>query len=165
MPYLFSVDTYRTQDFADDPPTPHISVHSPPDAHHRHSIVCTPPNSLPYLSDGNVYTLELLYDGSTRRLIGYLSSESGQRAGGNEISLFDTSVPVGTGEDWYVGITGSCGGLWQRVSLGGPRYSLSQLVVQQEVLEWSVDEIELEVESEVAPSEPMVLDMPDTGGT
>jgi peptide-N4-(N-acetyl-beta-glucosaminyl)asparagine amidase len=110
------VDTYRTQDFADDPPTPHISVHSPPNAHHDHSIACTPPGSLPWLSGGNLLSLELLFDASGRRLVGSLTSLGEEDTEGDEIHLFDVIVPVGDGRDWYVGLTGACGGLWQHVS-------------------------------------------------
>lgn len=110
------VDTHRARDWADDPPVPHISVHSPPDAHHRHSIVCTPRDSLPWMSDGRVYTLELLYDGLSRTLRGYLISPSEE--GHDEIHLFETAIPPakeGEVGEWYVGVTGSCGGFWQRV--------------------------------------------------
>ena len=107
-----TVDTYRTQDYADDPPTPHISVHSPPHAHHKHSIVCTQKDAIPYLSNGKAYGLELLYNGETRKLHGYLHLPEGE-----EIGLFDVQIPHGRGQDWYVGVTGACGGLWQKVGL------------------------------------------------
>jgi peptide-N4-(N-acetyl-beta-glucosaminyl)asparagine amidase len=69
------------------------------------------------LSDGKVYTLELLYKGSTRRLRGFLTGAGEGGRKDSEMSLFDVVIPVGGGGDWYVGVTGSCGGLWQRVSL------------------------------------------------
>ncbi|ODN76800.1 hypothetical protein L202_05402 [Cryptococcus amylolentus CBS 6039] len=125
--FAVEVDTYRTQDFADDPPTPHISVHSPPNAHHRHSIACTRPGDLPQLSNGEEYTLHLIYSGNTRRLRGYLTVPPSD--GGEEIELVDVVIPKGrTRTDWYAGVTGSCGGLWQR----------------QEVTKWSIDLIEFE---------------------
>lgn len=112
-----SVDTYRTQDHADDPPAPHISVHSPPHAHHRHSIACTSPGQVPFLSDGKVWSLEFIYEGSRRRLVGWLRSEgAGPEGKVDEVGLWDAIVSSGEGGDWYVGVTGSCGGLWQRVS-------------------------------------------------
>lgn len=115
-----TVDTYRTEDHAEDPPAPHISVHSPPLAHHRHSIACTRPGQIPLLSDGRIWTLDVIYDGSTRRLVGWLKSkdESSEYGEVDEIGLWDVVIPVGDGSagDWYVGVTGSCGGLWQRVS-------------------------------------------------
>ncbi len=117
MLMIVVVDTYRTQDFADDPPTPHISVHSPPDAHHRHSIACTPPHSIPHFSNGRSYTLDLLYEGSSRRLRGFLLCPGEGEDVESEMSLFDVIIPVGEGEDWYIGVTGSCGGLWQKVGL------------------------------------------------
>ena len=110
---LNPVDTYRTRDYADDPPTPHISVHSPPDAHHRHSIACTPPDSLPYLSDGVSRVLDLFYDGTSRRLRGFLSGL--EQKDDVEIGLFDVVIPKGGQHNWHVGVTGSCGGLWQKV--------------------------------------------------
>ncbi|WVQ74506.1 hypothetical protein IAR50_004107 [Cryptococcus sp. DSM 104548] len=125
--FAVEVDTYRTQDFADDPPTPHISVHSPPIAHHRHSIACTQPGGLPHLSNGEEYTLHIVYAGHTRRLRGYLRIPLSD--GGGEIELVDVLIPkASTERDWYAGVTGSCGGLWQR----------------QEVTEWNIDIIEFE---------------------
>ena len=106
---LLPVDTYRTQDHADDPSCPHISVHSPPNAHHRHSIACA--ESLPFLSDGKECTLELLFDGDKRLLRGYL-----HLPGEEELDLWEVEIPRGEGRDWYVGVTGSCGGLWQKAS-------------------------------------------------
>ncbi|KAK8861540.1 hypothetical protein IAR55_002362 [Kwoniella newhampshirensis] len=126
--FAVEIDTYRSQDKASDPPTPHISVHSPPDAHHRHSIACTSPNSIPFLSDGRVYDLEVLYYASSRRLRGFLGLPAGQ----GELELFDVNVSEGEGKDWFVGVTGSCGGLWQK----------------QEILEWLLEEIEFAHEVE-----------------
>jgi peptide-N4-(N-acetyl-beta-glucosaminyl)asparagine amidase len=37
----------------------------------------------------------------------------------DEMDLCDVVIPFadeGSGEEWYVGVTGSCGGLWQKVS-------------------------------------------------
>ena len=70
-------------------------------------------DSLPNLSDGKVHTLELLYDGTTRILKGYLKMHAAE-----EVGLWEVTVPKAEGEErgWYVGVTGSCGGLWQKVS-------------------------------------------------
>ncbi|KAK4684910.1 peptide-N4-(N-acetyl-beta-glucosaminyl)asparagine amidase, partial [Tremellales sp. Uapishka_1] len=126
--FAVEVDTYRSQDTADDPPVPHISVHCPPNAHHHYSIACTPKDSIPYLSDGKVYTLELLYDGSKRGLFVSLKDEGE----GEEMRLFQVVVPPRQRRreeaEWYIGITGSCGGLWQ----------------VQDILEWTVEDIEFE---------------------
>lgn len=43
-----------------------------------------------------------------------LPPENGQEI--IELPLWSTVVPDGEGKDWYMGVTGSCGGLWQRVS-------------------------------------------------
>lgn len=57
------IDTYRSQDRCDDPPTPHIAVLTRGadgnSAHHRHSIWCTQPGSLPDLDDGATYHLRV----------------------------------------------------------------------------------------------------------
>lgn len=113
------VDTYRTQDHADDPPTPHISVHSPPLAHHTHSIACTRPGQIPFLSDGKNWELELVYDGVKRELSGWLNGRD--EAEGDEtkdqVELWQVVIPKGGASgEWYIGVTGSCGGLWQKVS-------------------------------------------------
>jgi peptide-N4-(N-acetyl-beta-glucosaminyl)asparagine amidase len=110
------VDTYRTQDHANDPPTPHISLHSPPHAHHRYSKACTPPDSIPYLSDGKVNTLEMYYLAKDRRVVVFLSADAGKV----DLGLFEVVVPVGNGGEWYLGVTGACGGLWQKVSIPRP---------------------------------------------
>jgi hypothetical protein len=102
------VDTYRTQDHADDPPTPHISLHSPPNAHHRFSLGCVKPSHLPPIVDGATYDLVSVYDGASSRV----------RVSLNGIDLIDVAVPRGTG-DWYMGVTAACGGLYQTVSQTG----------------------------------------------
>lgn len=112
------VDTYRTQDYADDPPTPHISVHSPPEAHHRNSIGCTAPGTLPKLSNGKEHRLQILYRGEDRRVRGYLTILSeGTVKDETDIEVFDVVVPLGDEQKpWFIGVTGSCGGLWQKVN-------------------------------------------------
>ena len=129
------VDTYRTQDHADDPPIPHISVHSPPLAHHDYSIACL--DSLFYMSDNQVHSLELLYNGDTRLLRGYL-----RQSGEEQIKLWEVILPQGAGKDWYVGVTGSCGGLWQRVSRhGGILRATADSMPQQETVSWELEKI------------------------
>ena len=126
-PADLSVDTYRTRDHADDPPTPHISLHSPPDAHHRSSLACTSVGQIPWLSDGRSYTLELIYNSQRRSLQAHLASSHTAEA--EEIPLWEVKIPFSTTTDpWYLAMTGACGGLWQR----------------QEVLEWIVEEIDIE---------------------
>ncbi|OWT36349.1 peptide-N4-(N-acetyl-beta-glucosaminyl)asparagine amidase [Cryptococcus neoformans Bt1] len=122
--FAVEVDTYRTQDYADDPPTPHISVHSPPEAHHRNSIGCTAPGTLPKLSNGKEHRLQILYRGEDRRVRGYLTILSGGTVKDEtDIEVFDVVVPLGDEQKpWFIGVTGSCGGLWQK----------------QEIMDWSL---------------------------
>lgn len=125
------VDTYRSQDHADDPPAPHISVHSPPDAHHLNSIVCTKEGHIPYLSNGRIWTLELIFDGASRQLTGWLKSKAEAKSGGkaDDVSLWQATVPAGgDGGAWHVGVTGSCGGLWQKVSCLVDRITIPRLI-------------------------------------
>lgn len=133
--FAVEVDTYRAQDRTDDPPTPHISVHSPPNAHHRHSLSCTAAGDLPYLSDGAAYTLELLFNGSTRALAGYFRPQGGPQS--LEIQVCNVKIPKpdGPAQDWYMGITGSCGGLWQ----------------EQKILEWKLEQIDIDPEGARGP--------------
>ncbi|ORY24400.1 hypothetical protein BCR39DRAFT_561576 [Naematelia encephala] len=114
--FAVEIDTYRTQDFADDPPTPHISVQSPPNAHHRHSIACTPDHSLPYLSNGQLHTLELIYNGNERLLHAtlMLPRSDDEQSEREVLALFDVKIPSGKGDFWKVGVTAASGGLWQR---------------------------------------------------
>nr|XP_031862971.1 uncharacterized protein CI109_001446 [Kwoniella shandongensis]KAA5530043.1 hypothetical protein CI109_001446 [Kwoniella shandongensis] len=141
--FAVEVDTYRSQDTASDPPTPHVSVHSPPNAHHSHSIGCTAANSIPFLSDGRIYDLELIYEGrgGSRRLQGYLGLPSDN---GKELELVDVKIPEGGARnEWFVGVTGSCGGLWQK----------------QEIVSWTIEEIDFLLEDETESSTNEVEDI------
>ncbi|WVW80091.1 hypothetical protein I302_102064 [Kwoniella bestiolae CBS 10118] len=136
--FAIEVDTYRTQDHASDPPTPHISLHSPPKAHHRYSLECTKPGSIPFLSDGREYELEVIFRSSssstpdskvTRRVRGYLHTPDGEVLQVIDVDLLAQSQEArgdGGEEGWYLGISGACGGLWQR----------------QEILVWKIELIE-----------------------
>ncbi|WRT65646.1 uncharacterized protein IL334_002591 [Kwoniella shivajii] len=138
--FAIEIDTYRTQDYADDPPTPHISIHSPPKAHHRYSIGCTKPGSIPHLSDGRVYAFEVIYQSSSKEIKGYLKTSDGEEMQVVNVILpdldtveepeqnADTSRNTNKNARWYMGITGACGGLWQK----------------QEILDWNIDLIEFE---------------------
>ncbi|WVQ94740.1 hypothetical protein IAU59_001820 [Kwoniella sp. CBS 9459] len=114
--FAIEVDTYRTQDHADDPPTPHISLQSPPKAHHRHSLACTRPGSIPHLSDGRVYELEVFYEGSDRpakrRVRAYLGVPDEGWIEVIDVDLHGSTTEVDA-EEWFVGVSGACGGLWQ----------------------------------------------------
>lgn len=109
------VDTFQSYDFADDPPVPHVSVHSPPHAHHRYSIACSRAACLPPLSDGREHSLEVVYDGSRRKLQGWLKAAGDAEA----YDLWETEIPSPAQGDeayWHIGVTGSTGGLWQKAS-------------------------------------------------
>ncbi|KAL7421158.1 Peptide-N(4)-(N-acetyl-beta-glucosaminyl)asparagine amidase [Cryptotrichosporon argae] len=123
--FAIEIDTYHTQDHADDPPTPHVSVHSPPHAHHRHSIALAGREQLPCLTDGWPYTLDVFFKSSDRSLKAFLSYAA-KDGGSKEIHLFDARIPEGENKDWYAGVTASCGGLW----------------LTQDVLGWTMDEVE-----------------------
>lgn len=57
------LDTYRSVDRCDDPPTPHVSVHTAGSgavsAHHQNSLWCSKPGTLPALDDGRPYTVRI----------------------------------------------------------------------------------------------------------
>ncbi|KIR32672.1 peptide-N4-(N-acetyl-beta-glucosaminyl)asparagine amidase [Cryptococcus deuterogattii MMRL2647] len=128
--FAVEVDTYRTQDYADDPPTPHISVHSPPEAHHLNSIGCTAPGTLPHLSNGKEHRLQILYRGEDRRVRGYLTipPEANVKEG-TDIEAFNIDIPSANEQNpWFIGVTGSCGGLWQK----------------QEIVNWSLQLVTLD---------------------
>ena len=112
---LIEVDTFCSYDFAADPAVPHISVHSPPDAHHKVSVACTKAGSIPPMNDGREYTLDLLFDGRDRKLWGSLIVPAESRT----LTLWETTIPSPkaseAGKAWWIGMTGSCGGLWQKV--------------------------------------------------
>ncbi|WWD05783.1 hypothetical protein V865_003866 [Kwoniella europaea PYCC6329] len=132
--FAVEIDTYRTQDHANDPPTPHISIHSPPKAHHRYSLGCTKPGSIPFLSDGRTYELEIIYSSHERkrRGRGYLHNPDGDVLEVVNVNLPERSQ--GSEEDkWYLGISGACGGLWQK----------------QEILDWEIDIIQFSQNEEV----------------
>ncbi|WVF67140.1 hypothetical protein IAT40_001885 [Kwoniella sp. CBS 6097] len=138
--FALEIDTYRTQDYADDPPTPHISLQSPPKSHHRHSLSCTKPGSIPHLSDGRVYELELFYEGSVeqrKRVRAYLDVPNE-----GSIEVVDVTLPptvTGSGDvEWFVGVSGACGGLWQK----------------QEVLDLRIDLIDYSSVNKVMEDEP-----------
>ncbi|EIW66613.1 hypothetical protein TREMEDRAFT_34776, partial [Tremella mesenterica DSM 1558] len=132
--FAIEIDTYLSQDHAQDPPIPHISIHSPLNAHHRNSLSCSLPGQIPFLSDGILHTLEIYFKASSRHVRVYLQLRStsddinlDRRDGEGslmdieqdekriELKVCDAFIPFSEG-DWFLGFTGSCGGLWQRVS-------------------------------------------------
>lgn len=111
------IDTYRSQDRCDDPPTPHISINtrgrSPNEAHHRSSLWCTRPGSLPQLDDGHKYRLKVVVHEMTWISLFLTDSDDGTNfvqltQGPVEIPLLcDADAPL------YFGWTASTGGLHQ----------------------------------------------------
>lgn len=108
-----------------DPPTPHISLHSPLDPHHSHSLACTPlPATLPPLTDGREYALRVQWSAASRR-VGVWLAEGGEE--GRECEwqwLYGAEVPEeqlrGGGEDKvWLGVSAACGGLNERHEVGG----------------------------------------------
>ena len=108
-----------SQDTCDDPPTPHISLHAsdspsaPLSAHHRSSLSCTSPGSLPPLADGRPYSIRIVYkrrDGSAQ--VWLTDAPDGQDDRWE--LLFEKDVPKGLfeeGKEVWAGWTASTGGL------------------------------------------------------
>lgn len=110
-----AVDTFCSYDHAEDPAVPHISLHSPPKAHHQYSIACTRPGAMPLVNDGRVYTLEAIYDARSRSVSAFLKIPGE----GAKLGLWKAPVPPavqgGQAMPRYVGVTAATGGLWQKV--------------------------------------------------
>lgn len=110
------LDTYRSQDRCNDPPTPHISIHSRGhegnDAHHRSSLWCTSPGALPDLADGRTYRLRLVFSGGYRSLqIWFTDSAAGEDF--EELTGGPVQLPDYLSEQKFIGWTASTGGLHQ----------------------------------------------------
>lgn len=116
------LDTYRSQDRCDDPPVPHVSIHSRGtagnEAHHRSSLWCTRPGALPELADGSTYTLKLEFSDGARKLrIWFTDSKDGE--GFEELTDGAVSLPDCLSGRRYVGWTASTGGLHQSHTILG----------------------------------------------
>ena len=114
------IDTYRSEDRCNDPPTPHISVHSRGlegnDAHHRSSLWCTRPGALPDFGDGRTYRLRLEFTQEARQLrIWFTDSEDDFE----ELTTEAVHLPDCLGSQRYMGWTASTGGLHQAHSIIG----------------------------------------------
>lgn len=110
------IDTYRTQDFCDDPPTPHISVHtvgaSPNSAHHKHSLWCSPPGSMPPFNDGQVYSIKL--EISAIRSVSVWLTDSISSSREDWVCLTQDPIALPGLENFqYIGWTAATGGLHQ----------------------------------------------------
>lgn len=98
------IDTYRSADRCDDPPTPHISVQRDGDAHHRSSSWCS--NLLPKLDDGKAYWCRAEIDCDKRMRIFFSDEQE------DWVELTSGVVVVATGD--CIGWTASTGGLHQK---------------------------------------------------
>ena len=110
------VDTYRSQDRCNDPPTPHISIHTRGlegnEAHHRSSLWCTKPGTLPDLADGREYRIKLEFTQDVRNLrIWFTDTREGEDY--EELTDEPVQLPECLGEQRYIGWTASTGGLHQ----------------------------------------------------
>jgi hypothetical protein len=119
--------TFFSVDRTADPDTPHISLHSPPDPHHRHSIACTlSPTSLPPLTDGRPYALRIQFDGQEKNVHVWLSdrpaTESPDEEAKDDIRdwelLFGGAIALpleaSSGEEdkeMWLGVSAACGGI------------------------------------------------------
>ncbi|KAL7413312.1 hypothetical protein BDY24DRAFT_362378 [Mrakia frigida] len=124
--WVVEVDTYRTEDRTADPPTPHISLHSPLHPHHSNSLACTPsPASLPPLTDGRWYSLRVQFLARTRRVGVWLADDEQSESEEGETKwewLFGANVPEeklsGEGKEAWLGVSAACGGLTERHEIG-----------------------------------------------
>ena len=114
--FAVEIDTYESSDRCDDPPTPHISVHTAGTdavtAHHRHSLWCTKPGTLPDLDDGGEYSIRLEVSQSQK----YLRIFFNDNLENDFVEL--TTEPIDIGStlgfgDKCLGWTAATGGLHQ----------------------------------------------------
>lgn len=98
------IDTYRSSDRCDDPPTPHISIQRDGDAHHRSSSWCS--DQLPKLDDGKSYWCRVEVDGGKRMRVFFSDKQE------DWVELTSEGVVVTGGN--CLGWTASTGGLHQK---------------------------------------------------
>lgn len=111
----------HSEDRTRDPPTPHISLHSPPDPHHRHSLSHAPPSALPALTDGRPYTLRIHSvpgrvdvrlregDGAGVEALNDAGAWTGVCASDRVPVLADRNSQA------WLGVNASCGGFFEQV--------------------------------------------------
>lgn len=113
---VVEIDTYRSVDRCDDPPTPHISIHAAGgqavSAHHRFSLWCSKPGAIPNVDDGRQYTLRLELSCSRKALRIFFNDSTA----GDFVELTDQPVIIAsmpeTGYEFF-GWTAATGGLHQ----------------------------------------------------
>lgn len=115
--YKLMVDITCRVDRCNDPPTPHISLHSPPKSHHRHCIAVTPPFSLPDLSDGETRALRIAINTESETVQAELIIPGEME---EVLPLWEAKLP-GSGKmagssKRLLGLTASTGGIAQAVS-------------------------------------------------
>ena len=57
-------------------------------------------------------------------------------------------MPDGVAQEWYMGITGSCGGLWQEV---GASLIRALLTFQQKILDWKLEQVDIQPVGSIGP--------------
>lgn len=111
------LDTYRSSDRCDDPPTPHISVHTAGQgavsAHHRYSLWGTKPGTLPDLDDGRAYSIRLEVSISRKQLRIFFNDN--QDNDFIELTSEPITIPsvFANNAAKYIGWTAATGGLHQ----------------------------------------------------
>jgi peptide-N4-(N-acetyl-beta-glucosaminyl)asparagine amidase len=105
-------------DRCNDPPAPHISLHSPPKSHHRYCVAVTPPQTLPDVSDGLERTLRIFANAQTGTIQAVLLFTE---AGKDEVvPLWEAKLPAGAtsieSSTRLLGLTAATGGIAQAVS-------------------------------------------------
>lgn len=110
------LDTYRSVDRCDDPPTPHISIHTgrsrEVSAHHKASLWCSKQGAIPNIDDGRQYRLRAELSQNRKELRIFLDDS----ADGHFVELTDQPVKLSSLPDTgyrFVGWTAATGGLHQ----------------------------------------------------
>jgi peptide-N4-(N-acetyl-beta-glucosaminyl)asparagine amidase len=114
----------QSQDSCADPPTPHISLHSPPNPHHRFSLACTQQDSIPDITDASWRTLKIQYDSSDSSVVAWLSDDEDSTVTSRTtpnaafVLLWQAKLPTSSGRtlSYRLGITAATGGFAQAVS-------------------------------------------------
>lgn len=120
--YVFSL----SQDSCADPPTPHISLHCPPNPHHRYAVACTAVDCIPDVSDSSWRTITIQYEANTRTITTWLTidddiTKSSKNHIMDKVLLWQATLPssvqpASNGIAYRLGLTAATGGFAQAVS-------------------------------------------------